>query len=78
MNLARAGQLSYDIALSLTSSLATEDDVIVVKAFRSAIDFLDKMVSGDERYESFKNYIRDAFQGLYEKVTMLYLFSTLN
>jgi len=69
MNLARAGQLSYDIALSLTSSLATEDDVIVVKAFRSAIDFLDKMVSGDERYESFKNYIRDAFQGLYEKVS---------
>ena len=68
MNLARAGKLNYDIALDLTKSLAGEDDVIVIKAFQKAIEFLENMVSEDERYESFKTYVREGLQSLYEQV----------
>ena len=68
MNLARAGQLSYDIALDLTKSLLEEDDIMVVYTFDKRIGFLDNMVNADDRYESFKTYIGEGVKGLYNKV----------
>ena len=68
MNLARAGQLSYDIALDLTKSLIDEDDIMVVYTFDKRIEFLDNMVNADDRYESLRTYIREGVQGLYNKV----------
>lgn len=60
--------LQYDIALDLTKSLLEEDDIMVVYTFDKRIGFLDNMVNADDRYESFKTYIREGVKGLYNKV----------
>ena len=68
MNLARVGQLDYNIALEITRNFAGEDELVVIKTFQKNIEFLEHMISEDERYDSFKTYIRNGLNDLYNQV----------
>lgn len=54
MNLARAGYLSYDVAMNLTRYLTHEDDTTAWKAAMNAFNFLDAMFGSMGEYDVFK------------------------
>ncbi len=49
-SLARANQLSYDIAFNLTAYLHKERDYVPWAAFFDAIDFIDGMLATSDSY----------------------------
>lgn len=68
-DLARSGQLSYEIALELSVFLERETDFIVWYAFLDTLDFLDNALSANASYEDFKQYILILSRKLYSTLT---------
>jgi aminopeptidase N len=67
-NLARANQLSYDIALNLTSYLHKETDYVPWRAFLDSIDFIKGMVATSNSYGLLKRYISNLVAPQYRRV----------
>ncbi|XP_028402372.1 glutamyl aminopeptidase-like [Dendronephthya gigantea] len=58
-NLARAGQLDYDIPLDLSSYIKDEDRYVPWRAFMTAIGFVDTMLSTQDSFGKFQKYMLD-------------------
>ncbi|CAB3992820.1 glutamyl aminopeptidase-like isoform X1 [Paramuricea clavata] len=56
-NLARAGQLDYDIALNLSSYVKNENKYVPWRAFMTAIGFVNTMLSTQDSYGMFQTYM---------------------
>ena len=54
LNLARAGKLSYSVALDLTMYLEYDKDYIPWAAALNALSFLDRRLTNNEGYDNFK------------------------
>jgi aminopeptidase N len=54
LNLARAGKLSYSLALELTLYLEHDNDYIPWAAALNALSFLDRRLTNNEGYDYFK------------------------
>lgn len=54
LNLARAGKLSYSLALTLTTYLEHENDYIPWAAALNALSFLDRRLINNDGYDDFK------------------------
>lgn len=68
LDLARAGQLSYQLALNTTMYLKKEDDFVPWKAALNAFSFIDSMICRSAVYGKWKNYIIDQLKPLYESL----------
>jgi len=69
LNLARAGQLSYKVALDLTMNLKKESNYVVLKSIKNALTFLQSMMEKDERYPLMKEYLQQGLQNVYDEVS---------
>jgi len=54
LNLARAGKLPYSVALDLTTYLEHDNDYIPWAAALNALSFLDRRLTNDVGYDTFK------------------------
>jgi aminopeptidase N len=54
LNLARAGKLSYSLALDLTLYLEHDKDYIPWAAALNALSFLDRRLTNNEGYDDFQ------------------------
>jgi len=68
LNLARSGLLSYDIALGVTSYLHKEVEYIPWAAALSGMSYLNKQVKRTPTYGTFKKYMRNLVDPLYNRV----------
>ncbi|KFB52689.1 AGAP003695-PA-like protein [Anopheles sinensis] len=57
-NLARAGEVGYDVALSLMQYLERETEYIPWSTAYNALLYLDRMFSGNKEYKRFESYAR--------------------
>ncbi|XP_044004939.1 uncharacterized protein LOC122850036 isoform X2 [Aphidius gifuensis] len=57
LNLARAGYISYDIALDGLQYIVHEDNYIPLKSAFVGLDYLEKRFAGQPNYELFANHI---------------------
>ncbi|XP_073971751.1 aminopeptidase N-like isoform X2 [Rhodnius prolixus] len=67
-NLARAGKLDYNTALTLGSYLVHDTDFIPWKAAITAFDFLDNVLLNSSLRSLFKTYIRGLVNNVYLKI----------
>ncbi|XP_068228252.1 aminopeptidase N-like [Palaemon carinicauda] len=68
MNLARAGQLSYNTALNVNSYLGKETEYVPWTSALNNMDYLDRMLTRSSGYGALKNYLLDMLIPLYESV----------
>ncbi|XP_055847662.1 aminopeptidase N [Episyrphus balteatus] len=68
MNLARAGLISYDVALNLTTYLAHEEDHVPWKAAIVAFNFIDSMFVKEGDYHLLKTYLLKLLNKVYDQV----------
>jgi aminopeptidase N len=68
LNLARSGLLSYDVALGVTSYLEKEVEYIPWAAALSGMGYLSKMMKRTPAYGSYKKYMRNLVDPLYNRV----------
>ncbi|XP_068246618.1 uncharacterized protein [Palaemon carinicauda] len=68
LDLARAGQLSYSIAMSINAYLKEETEYIPWAAVLNNMGYLDNMLSRSTAYGSFKKYMLDLLIPLYDSV----------
>uniref|UniRef100_A0AAG5CSV0 Aminopeptidase n=1 Tax=Anopheles atroparvus TaxID=41427 RepID=A0AAG5CSV0_ANOAO len=66
-NLARAGKVGYDIALSLMQYLERETEYIPWSTAYNALLHLDQMVSGHKEYVRFESYARNLFTRVFNE-----------
>ncbi|XP_071514305.1 aminopeptidase Ey-like [Panulirus ornatus] len=67
-NLARAGQLSYDVALRVNAYLRKETEYVPWAAALTSLDYLDNMLRRSPGYGHLKNFMRDLLVPLYDSV----------
>ena len=68
MSLARAGLLDYTIALGMTNHLAKEEDYIVLTVAKKSLEYLQNMLSKDQRWENLERHLLWLLENQYEKV----------
>ncbi|XP_066992326.2 aminopeptidase N [Anabrus simplex] len=68
LNLARAGQLSYQTALTLIGYLKDEVDYIPWASANTALNFLNQRLVGHADYSYFKAYILELISKVYENL----------
>ncbi len=68
MNLARAGKLSYEIALGVTSYLNNEVEYIPWTAALNGMSYINRMLKRTPSYGYFKSYMRKLIDPLYNRV----------
>ncbi len=68
LNLARAGRLDYDIALSLSRQLAGEGELVPLSAAKTAIRFLDRMLRQADGYGHLQSYLLKLLEKVYKEV----------
>ena len=68
LNLARAGMLSYEIALQVTSYLGNEAEYIPWAAALKGLDYIKNMLQHTPAYGSFKIYINKLVEPIYNKL----------
>jgi hypothetical protein len=66
--LARANQLSYDVAFNLTSYLHAEHDYVPWAAFFDAMDFIDGMLATSDTYGLLQKYMRQLLEPQYKRI----------
>ncbi|XP_050079428.1 aminopeptidase N-like [Anopheles maculipalpis] len=69
-NLARAGEVSYDVALSLMQYLERETEYIPWSTAYNALLYLDRMYSGAMQYERLESFIRSITGCMYENILL--------
>ncbi|XP_023321022.1 aminopeptidase N [Eurytemora carolleeae] len=69
LNLARAGQLTYSIALELVSNIRSEMDYVTLGSAKNSLQFLMNMLAKDERFPGFQEYVRALLQDVYQQVS---------
>ena len=68
MSLARAGLLDYTIALGMTNHLAKEEDYIVLTVAKKSLEYLQNMLSKDQRWENLERHLLWLLENQYKKV----------
>ena len=68
MSLARAGLLDYTIALGMTNHLAKEEDYIVLTVAKKSLEYLQNMLSKDQRWENLERHLLWLLENQYDKV----------
>ncbi|XP_068228789.1 LOW QUALITY PROTEIN: aminopeptidase N-like [Palaemon carinicauda] len=68
MDLARAGHLSYDIALDIYTYLGNETEYVPWKSAVNKLDYLVNLFQRTGAYGALQNYIKDMIVPLYESV----------
>ncbi|XP_042228344.1 aminopeptidase N-like [Homarus americanus] len=68
LDLARASQLSYDIALRVVGYLNRETEYVPWASALDNMDYLYNMFTHSPHYAAFKNYLLDLIMPLYESV----------
>ncbi|KAJ9573938.1 hypothetical protein L9F63_008680, partial [Diploptera punctata] len=68
LNLARAGKLSYQIALEVLDYLQNEEDYIPWVSAFSALSFLDRKLVSEDGHADFKEYVRNLISKTYESI----------
>ncbi|GAB1862315.1 Aminopeptidase [Camponotus japonicus] len=71
LNLARAGNLDYSIALDVTSYLAHETEYLPWKAAFSAINYLNDMLIKTQGYDKFRLYVLKLLDNVYKQVSFI-------
>jgi len=66
LNLARAGKLTYSVALDLTVYLEHDTDYIPWAAALNALSFLDRRLTNNEGYDNFKAYVQNLLANVYD------------
>ncbi|XP_035901987.1 aminopeptidase N-like [Anopheles stephensi] len=69
-NLARAGEVGYNVALSLMQYLERETEYIPWSTAYNALLFLDRMYSGAMQYERLASFIRSITGCMYENILL--------
>ncbi|XP_058813863.1 aminopeptidase N-like isoform X2 [Topomyia yanbarensis] len=69
-NLAKSGDVSYDIALSLLQYLEQETEYIPWSTAYNVLIHLNRMFSGNENYSRFEDFLRTITGRMYENVRM--------
>lgn len=70
LNLARAGQLDYHIALNITTYLKKESDFVPWKAFLDALEFVNAMLDTSDSYGNFQKYLIDMVTPVFKKIKL--------
>ncbi|CAL4058634.1 unnamed protein product, partial [Meganyctiphanes norvegica] len=65
LTMARAGMVSYNVALNITKYLAMETSYVAWKAFFNNLDYLNTMFRQTAEYGAFKVYVLSLLQPLY-------------
>ena len=68
MSLARAGLLDYTIALGMINHLAKEEDYIVLTVAKKSLEYLQNMLSKDQRWENLERHLLWLLENQYKKV----------
>nr|QEI22876.1 putative peptidase [Oryctes rhinoceros] len=70
LNLARSGRISYNITMDLIGCLQRETEYVPLYSFFRGLTFLyPYLVNTGERFDYFKEFMRETLQAAYEKVT---------
>ncbi|XP_062535564.1 aminopeptidase N-like [Armigeres subalbatus] len=69
-NLAKAGELSYEIALSLLEYLERESEYIPWSTAYNALIHLNRMLSSNINYSRFEDFLRKITTNIYANVTL--------
>ncbi|GAB1599810.1 glutamyl aminopeptidase-like [Argonauta hians] len=70
LNLARAGQLDYHVALNITTYLKKENHFVPWKAFLDALDFVNAMLDTSDSYGNFQKYLTDMVFPVFKKIKL--------
>uniref|UniRef100_A0A182TGE8 Aminopeptidase n=1 Tax=Anopheles melas TaxID=34690 RepID=A0A182TGE8_9DIPT len=77
-NLARAGEVGYDVALSLMQYLERETDYIPWATAYNALLHLDRMFSSHKEYNRFENYVGSLASHVFNEMNLFDTESHLN
>ncbi|XP_055523956.1 aminopeptidase N-like isoform X2 [Wyeomyia smithii] len=70
-NLAKAGEISYDIALSLLLYLERETEYIIWSTAYNALIHLNMMLLGNDNYSRFEDFMRSLTVNIYSNVRLI-------